>query len=116
MTQPKLLGRYTILRELGRGAIGAVYAAQDPATGASVALKTLDPALLGAADAKLAEAFLKNARSAARLRHASIVQVHDAGNAAGTAWMAMELVQGQSLRRLLGGRPLPVARALRIFD
>ena len=101
MTQPKLLGRYTILRELGRGAIGAVCAAQDQTTGARVALKTLDPALLGAADASLAERFLKNARSAARLRHANIVQVHDAGQAGGTAWVAMELVEGESLRRLL---------------
>ncbi len=115
-TQPKQLGRYTILNELGRGAIGAVHAARDPVSGANVALKSLDPALLGAADAKLAALFLKNARSAARLRHASIVQVHDAGEAGGTAWVAMELVQGDSLRRALAGRPLPIARAVRIFD
>jgi serine/threonine protein kinase len=63
MTQENLPGRYTILRELGRGAIGAVYAARDASTGTVVALKILDPALVTEANARLAELFLKNARS-----------------------------------------------------
>jgi serine/threonine protein kinase len=54
MTQDNLAGRYTILRELGRGAIGAVYAARDASTGVVVALKILDPALFSEAGAKLA--------------------------------------------------------------
>src|SRR5436190_77359 len=116
MTQENTLGRYTILRELGRGAIGTVYAARDRSAGALVALKILDPALLSAADAKLAELFLKNARSAARLRHSNIVKVQDAGEAGGTAYVATELVEGESLRHLLDERPLPIARAVQIFD
>jgi serine/threonine-protein kinase len=116
MTPKNLLGRYTILRELGRDAIGTVYAARDQANGTMVALQTLDPALLGAADAALPEVFLKNARAAARLRHANIVRVHDAGEAGGTAYVASELVEGESLRQLLDERPLPIARAIRIFD
>ena len=105
--------RYTILRELGRGAIGTVYAARDGSTGAVVALKTLDPAL---ANAELTQAFLKNARSASTLRHRNIVRTFDAGEAGGTAYVAMELVEGESLRRLLDDKPLPIAHAIQIFD
>jgi len=115
-TQENPLERYTILRELGRGAIGTVYAARDRSTGAVVALKTLDPALFSEPNAQLAELFLKNARSAGRLRHANIVAIVDAGEAGGTAYVAMELVEGESLRHLLDERPLPIARAIRIFD
>ena len=116
MTQENLAGRFTILRELGRGAIGAVYAARDASTGLVVALKILDPALFSQAGAKLAELFLKNARAAARLRHRNIARVFDAGEAGGTAFVAMELVEGKSLRQLLDERPLPIARAIQIFD
>src|SRR5688572_449386 len=108
--------RYTILRELGRGAIGAVYAARDSSTGAVVALKTLDPALFQESTAELAELFLKNARSATTLRHRNIVRTFDAGKAGGTAYVAMELVEGESLRKMLDERPLPIARAIQIFD
>jgi eukaryotic-like serine/threonine-protein kinase len=116
MTQENLPGRYTILRELGRGAIGAFYAARDASTGAQVALKILHPALFSEANAKLAELFLKNARSAARLRHRNIVRIFDAGEAGGTAFVASELVEGESLRHMLEERPLSIARAIQIFD
>ena len=116
MTQQNPLERYEILHELGHGAIGRVYAARDRSTGAVVALKTLDPALFGEADANLAELFLKDARSAGRLRHRNIVKVHDAGEAGGTAYVAMELAEGESLRHMLDQRPLPIARAIQIFD
>jgi eukaryotic-like serine/threonine-protein kinase len=116
MTQENPRGRYTILRELGRGAIGRVYAARDGSTGAFVALKTLDPALLGVSDANLAERFVKNARSAGRLRHRNIVKVYDAGEAGDTVYVAMELLEGESLRNMLDNRPLSIARAIQIFD
>jgi serine/threonine protein kinase len=116
MAQENLLERYKIVNELGRGAIGRVYAARDRSTGAVVALKTLDPALLGEPDANLAELFLKDARSAARLRHRNIAKVHDAGEAGGTAYVAMELLEGESLRHMLDERPLSIARAIQIFD
>jgi eukaryotic-like serine/threonine-protein kinase len=108
--------RYTSLRELGRGAIGTVYAARDRSTGTVVALKSLDPALVSAADPNLAELFLNNARAATRLRHRNIVQVHDAGEAGGAPYVAMELLEGESLRKILDDGPLPIARAIRIFD
>ena len=116
MTQTSPPERYTILRELGRGAIGTVYAARDGSTGAVVALKILDPALFSEANEPLAEAFLNNARSAAGLRHRNIVRVFDAGEAGGTAYVAMELVEGESLRRVLDHGPLSIARAVQIFD
>jgi serine/threonine protein kinase len=114
VTQRNTLGRYEILHELGRGAIGAVYAARDRSTGAVVALKTLDPALLNKPDANFAEFFLKDARSAWRLRHRNIVKIHDAGEAGGTAYVAMELLEGESLRKILDDGPLSIARAIQI--
>jgi serine/threonine protein kinase len=114
-TRQNSLERYTILHELGHGAIGRVHAARDRLAGAVVALKTFDPALSGEAKANVGE-ILKNARSAARLRHRNIVKVHDVGEAAGTAYVAMELIKGESLRSLLDKGPLPIARAIQIFD
>jgi eukaryotic-like serine/threonine-protein kinase len=114
--QQKPPERYTSLRELGRGAIGTVYAARDRSTGTVVALKSLDPALVSAADPNLAELFLRNARAATRLRHRNIVQVHDAGEAGGAPYVAMELLEGESLRKILDDGPLSIARAIRIFD
>ena len=109
-----MLARYKILHEIGRGAIGAVYAAQDRTTGALVALKRLDPALLDKSDAHFAERFLKQWRSARNLKHRNIVQVHEAGESAGTVYIAMEMVEGESLRKVLEQGPLRVATAIRI--
>src|SRR5262245_3997782 len=116
MAQQNALDRYKVIRELGRGATGTVYAARDRSTGAVVALKTLDPALFGESDANLAELFLKNACSAGRLRHRNIVRIHDAGEVGGTVYVAMELLVGESLRNMLDNRPLSIARAIQIFD
>jgi serine/threonine-protein kinase len=115
MTRGNTLGRYEILRELGRGARGVVYAARDRSTGAVVALKTLDPALTNKPNANFAtEFFLKDARSAWHLRHRNIVKIHDAGETGGTAYVAMELLEGESLRKILDVGPLSIARAIRI--
>ena len=116
LAQQNALDRYKVIRELGRGAIGTVYAARDRSTGAVVALKTLDPALFGESDANLAELFLESARSAGRLRHRNIVKIHDAGEVDGTVYVAMELLVGESLRNMLDNRPLSIARAIQIFD
>ena len=116
VTQANTLGRYEILRELGRGATGVVYAARDRSTGAVVALKTFDPALLNKSNASFAEFSLKDARSARRLSHRNIVKIHDAGEAGGTAYVAMELLEGESLRKILDEGPLSIARAIQIAD
>ncbi len=114
MTQESVLARYRILHELGRGAIGAVYAARDRETGAAVALKRLDPALSSKSDANFADRFLKHARSAQLLKHPNIVKIHDAGKVAGTVYVAMEMLEGESLRKILDAGPLPMARAIQI--
>jgi hypothetical protein len=114
MTQENLLARYTVLHELGRGATGAVYAARDRTTGAVVALKRLDPAWVAKSGADFPERFRKFARSARHLAHPNIVTIHEAGEAAGTAYVAVEMLEGESLRKVLDAGPLPVARAIRI--
>jgi len=114
MTQENILARYGVLHELGRGAIGAVYAARDRETGAVVALKRLDPALLSKSDANLADRFLKHARSARLLKHRNIVKIHDAGDVGGTVYVAMEMLEGQNLRDILDAGPVRIARAIQI--
>lgn len=113
-TQENMLARHRILHELGRGPTGAVYAARDHARGTVVALKRLDPASTDKSDASFADRFLKHARSAGRLRHRNVVTIHDAGEAAGTAYVAMEMLEGDNLRKILDDGPLPIARAIRI--
>ena len=113
MTPENMLARHRILHELGRGAIGATYAARDRTTGAVVALKRLDPPLLKS-DANSADRFLKHARSARHLRHRNIVRIHDVAEAAGTVYIAMEMLEGENLRNILDRGPIPIARAIRI--
>jgi serine/threonine protein kinase len=113
-TQGNVLARYSVLHELGRGAMGAVYAARDRETGAVVALKRLDPAVLSKSDANFASRFLKHARSARLLQHRNIARIHDAGEVGGTVYVAMEMLEGQSLRRILEAGPVPIARAIQI--
>jgi eukaryotic-like serine/threonine-protein kinase len=114
MTQENMLGRYSILHELGRGATGAVYAARDRTTGAVVALKRLDPALLKPSDPNFVERVLKQARSVRQLRHRNVAKVYDAGEAGGTVYIAMEMFEGESLRKILDDGPLAIARAIQI--
>ena len=113
MTHENMLARYKILHELGRGPTGAVYAARNRTTEALVALKRLDPALLKS-DASFAQRVLKHARSARQLRHRNIVELHEAGETAGTVYVAMQMLEGESLRKILDAGPLAIARAIRI--
>jgi serine/threonine-protein kinase len=105
------LGRYEILGELGRGAMGVVYEARDPVIDRVVAIKTIDPKLSGAALANFREGFFREARSAGRLNHPCIVTIYDAGEADGIAFIAMEVLGGRTLREALDERTLPVSRA-----
>ena len=109
------LGRYELLGELGRGAMGVVFRARDPIIDRVVALKTIDPGRSGAAHASFAERFFQEARSAGRLNHPNIVTIYDAGEAGGQAYIAMEYLEGTSLRQTLDEEaPLPVQRAVEI--
>lgn len=100
------LGRFHLREVLGAGGYGVVYRAWDEVLARDCALK-----LLWRAD----DTLLEEARVAARFAHASIVSVFEAGTLDGHQYLAMELVQGQSLRSTLQAGPLPAARARRIM-
>jgi serine/threonine protein kinase len=116
---PRTIGRYEILRELGRGMMGVVYEAHDPALGRVVALKTINPTYVTApADREDFERrFAAEARIAAQLSHPGIVVVHDVGRdeGGGLLFIAFERLAGESLAALMGrGTRLPWREALEI--
>ncbi len=113
------VGPYRLQRRLGRGALGEVHLAVHTGSGRVVALKTmLLPAASG--DDEAAEArsrFLAEAATAQRLSHPAIVRVHAAGDDAGVAWMAMEVLHGCDLDRYTRApRLLPDALVVRIAE
>src|SRR5947208_4759587 len=96
----KMLGRYRILGELGRGAMGAVYRAVDLVLEREVALKTLLPDLPEDVIDEVRIRFLREARSAGRLSHPNILTILDVGHEGDTGCIAMELLQGRALHQL----------------
>ncbi|MEO8142797.1 MAG: serine/threonine-protein kinase [Betaproteobacteria bacterium] len=103
-------GRYVIVSELGRGAMGAVHRAVDPLIERDVAIKTLLPNLPPEIMGEIRERFLREARSAGRLNHPNIVTIYDVGEHEGIAYIAMELLEGKSLQQILRETPrLPIA-------
>ena len=110
------LGRYEIVRELGKGAMGIVYLAKDPLIGRLVALKTIRPSA-HADDEDTREfqlRFQREAQAAGILNHPSIVTVHDIGQdePSGMSFIAMEYVEGANLKEVLAqGRPLSFEQA-----
>src|SRR5882672_12817005 len=97
----KTLGRYKVVGELGRGAMGAVYRAVDPLIDREVAIKTLLPNLPDDVMNEVRERFIREARSAGRLNHPSIVTIFDVGEHEGVAYIAMELLEGRSLQQIM---------------
>ena len=91
------IGRFHILRELGRGIVGAVYLAHDPVIDRKIAVKTFNPGLHPIERKQHAEEFINEARAAGRLSHPGIVNIYDASTENGTAWIAMEYLQGKTL-------------------
>src|ERR1700756_5326549 len=112
-------GRYEILGELGRGAMGVVYRATDPVIGRTVAVKTirLSEEGTGLSRPELLSRFQTEARAAGLLAHPNIVVVYDAGEESGLYYITMELIEGKSLQALLdSGHSFPVPRVLRIME
>jgi serine/threonine-protein kinase len=109
------LGRYEIVAELGKGAMGVVYRALDPLLDRTVAIKTINMSLEAENRAEYEARFYQEAKAAGGLNHPNIVTIYDIGKSGDVAYMAMELLEGQELRAMLApGRPLPVARAMDI--
>src|SRR5258708_40085378 len=97
------LGRYQILGELGRGAMGVVYRALDPSIGREVAIKTIRLSEVGNAEqrGKQRERLFREARSAGILSHPGIVTIYDMAEQDETAYIAMEDVPGFTLEQIL---------------
>src|SRR6185295_7921311 len=97
------IGRYRILGELGRGAMGVVYRAEDPTIGRIVAIKTirLKDATSDEERQFLQDRLFREARSAGMLSHPNIVTIYDVSEQGGLAYIAMEYVDGPTLDKLL---------------
>jgi serine/threonine-protein kinase len=101
-------GRYRIVRKLGSGGMADVYLAEDEELGRRVAIKILNDR--HANDEQFVERFRREAKNAAGLSHPNIVSIYDRGEAEGTYYIAMEYLDGRSLKELVVARgPLPIA-------
>jgi tRNA A-37 threonylcarbamoyl transferase component Bud32 len=112
------MGKYLVEKQIGKGAMGAVYLGYDPATDTKVALKTMALAqeFSGAELADARGRFLREAEMAGRLHYPDIVAILDAGEEAGVAYIAMELVQGKELSQYTQpGQLLPLQTALDVM-
>jgi len=104
-------GRYRIMRKLGSGGMADVYLAEDEELGRRVAIKILNDKY--APDDQFVERFRREAKNAAGLSHPNIVSIYDRGEAEGTYYIAMEYLDGRSLKELVVARgPLPIPDAI----
>jgi serine/threonine protein kinase/dienelactone hydrolase len=107
-----LAGKYKIIDVVGKGGMGIVYRAEDTKLQRNVALKFLPPELMQDEEAK--ERFVIEARSAAALSHPNICTIHEIDEEDGKSFIAMEYVEGQSLRNKIDRGPIDIEEALNI--
>ncbi|WP_426751567.1 tetratricopeptide repeat protein [Myxococcus sp. Y35] len=107
------VGRYVLLRRVGEGGMGVVFAAYDPDLDREVALKLLKPGPV--ADAQAHGWLVREAQALARLSHPNVVTVHDVGLDGDTVFLAMALVRGRTLRHWLAEAPRPWREVLATF-
>ncbi len=98
---PDRIGRFEIVERVGRGAFGVVYKATDPELRRTVAIKVPRSGVLGTGEEE--ERFLNEARSAGRLRHPAIVQVHEVGRHHGVPYFVSDFIDGETLADVIGG-------------
>jgi len=112
LTQGQRLGHYRIDGTIGQGGMGTVYRATDTRLEREVAIKVLPAAVT--ADVERRQRFRQEALLAAAFNHPNIATVHDVGEQERVTFIVMELVRGESLRRLIGCQPLDIGRAVDI--
>jgi hypothetical protein len=108
------LGSFRILKLLGQGGMGIVFEAEDPVLRRRVALKAMHPGRAVHPSARTR--FLREAQAAAAVRHEHVATIYQAGEERGVAFLAMELLQGETLADRLRRGKLPLAEALRISE
>ncbi|MBK8597050.1 MAG: protein kinase [Holophagales bacterium] len=116
---PARIGRYEILRPLGKGAMGLVYLARDPQIERTLALKTVrfDGPSQSFSVSEAKARFLKEAKISGRLQHPNIVTVFDVGEDEGVLYLAMEYISGGALsQRLTDGIEFPIPERIRILS
>src|SRR6476660_2645443 len=89
------IGKYQLIRVIGEGGMGRVYEAMDPVIGRRVAVKTIS---LDVADAETRTRFFREAQAAGQLSHPNLITIHDIGEAEGTPYIVMELLEGTDLQ------------------
>src|SRR5262245_36961175 len=105
------IGPYELLAPLGAGGMGEVYRARDVRLGREIAIKVLPAAVSSDPDRR--QRFEQEARSASALNHPNILTIYDIGSSDGTTFIAMELVEGKTLRELVvSGEPLATRKLL----
>src|ERR1041385_4784112 len=112
LTSGTRLGSYEIVGPLGAGGMGEVHRARDTRLAREVAIKTLPAEMSG--HPELLRRFEREARAASALNHPNIVTIYDAGREGDVSYLAMEIVDGSSLRNVLDGKPMALRRLLAI--